>query len=251
MIDQLVGYFANPATRLRACGAAAILAILVLLLITLGVTTALGGGGSDEPGVVPAGQAGATARPAADEPDGSPEAEATLDAATAQADPTAASAASPTSTEAPAETETATTTPTEPPAGGTGSGSTAANTPTPAPAPPTAMPTSAPATTSNLPFCDSSSSTSPPTSAIGLLTVGGANAPAGTTVTLLFDGVAGYSANTAEAGGYRVDYWAGNSECANRVGAAISVAVNSQAFATGRAIGDGGGPVIRVDIALP
>ena len=53
------------------------------------------------------------------------------------------------------------------------------------------------------------------------------------------------------AGGYRVDYWAGNSECANRVGAAISVAVNSQAFATGRAIGDGGGPVIRVDIALP
>lgn len=104
---------------------------------------------------------------------------------------------------------------------------------------------------SNLAFCDSKSTTAPPTAVFGRLTIGGANVPAGTTATLLFDGVAGYSASTREPGGYRVDYWAGSSDCANRVGAEISVMVNGQAFPTGRSIGDGGGPVIVLHIALP
>ena len=113
-----------------------------------------------------------------------------------------------------------------------------------------ATPTTGPAV-SNLAFCDSSSSTAPPTAVFGRLTIGGAKVPAGTTATLLFDGVAGYSASTREPGGYRVDYWAGSSDCANRVGAEISVMVNGQAFPTGRSIGDGGGPVIVLHIALP
>lgn len=243
MIDKLVALFANPATRFRAYGAVTVLGIVVALLVAFGVTAAVRGGSNDPE------TESAAAQP-------SPTTSAMLEATqlsssrgTLTAAPTAHPTTSPTPTWTPTETATPTATPTPTPSGRRGSGSTAANPPatqTPGPAAPTTGPA-----VSNLAFCDRKSATAPPTSVIGLLTVGGANAPAGTTVTLLFDGVAGPSANTAEPGGYRVDYWAGDSECANRVGAAISVAANGQAFATGRGIGDGRGPVIRLDIALP
>jgi hypothetical protein len=76
------------------------------------------------------------------------------------------------------------------------------------------------------------------------LTIGGAAAPAGTAVSLAFDGVVGPSRSTTAAGGYRVDYSAAGSDCANRVGATISVIVNGQAFSTGAAVGDGANPLV-------
>ena len=241
MIDQLVAFFANPATRFRAYGAVTVLGIVVALLVAFGVTAAVRGGSNDP-------ETESAAAPP------SPTTSAMLEATerssstgTLTATPTASPTASATPTRTPTEAATATSTPT--PSGRRGSGSTAAN-PTATPTPVPATPTTGPAV-SNLAFCDSSSSTAPSTAVFGRLTIGGAKVPAGTTATLLFDGVAGYSASTREPGGYRVDYWAGSSDCANRVGAEISVMVNGQAFPTGRSIGDGGGPVIVLHIALP
>ncbi len=243
MIDQLVAFFANPATRFRAYGAVTVLGIVVALLVAFGVTAAVRGGSNDP-------ETESAAAPP------SPTTSAMLEATerssstgTLTATPTASPTASATPTRTPTEAATATSTPTPTPSGRRGSGSTAAN-PTATPTPVPATPTTGPAV-SNLAFCDSSSSTAPPTAVFGRLTIGGAKVPAGTTATLLFDGVAGYSASTREPGGYRVDYWAGSSDCANRVGAEISVMVNGQAFPTGRSIGDGGGPVIVLHIALP
>ncbi len=84
------------------------------------------------------------------------------------------------------------------------------------------------------PYCNNASSTAPPNSVIGLLTIGGAAAPAGTVVSLAFDGVVGPSQASAAAGGYKVYWTAGGEGCANRVGAAISVVVNGQFFPTGQ-----------------
>jgi hypothetical protein len=90
----------------------------------------------------------------------------------------------------------------------------------------------------------------PPNAVIGTLTIGGTAAPAGTVVSLSFDGVVGPSRATTAAGGYRVDYAAGGAECANRVGASIAVIVNGQAFPTGSAVGDGVNPLV-FGIAAP
>jgi hypothetical protein len=90
----------------------------------------------------------------------------------------------------------------------------------------------------------------PPNAVIGTLTIAGAAAPAGTVVSLAFDGVAGPPKATREAGGYRVDYGAGGADCANRVGAAISVIVNGQAFPTGSAVGQVENPLL-FHIAVP
>ncbi len=54
-------------------------------------------------------------------------------------------------------------------------------------------------------YCPGDSS-SPPNSVIGLLNIAGQPAPAGTLVTLTFNGLPGPSALTQAAGGYRVDF---------------------------------------------
>lgn len=95
---------------------------------------------------------------------------------------------------------------------------------------------------SSSPYCPNISQTSPPNTVIGLI-----DAPAGTSVSLAFDGVAGPTAVTAKAGGYRVDYGAGGQDCANRVGAAISVVVNGRSYSTGHTVGDSG-PLLQFDI---
>ena len=51
-----------------------------------------------------------------------------------------------------------------------------------------------------------------------------------------------------KAGGYYVDFNAGGGDCANKVGAAISVIVNGQTYGTGQTVG-GGAVVIRLDVA--
>ena len=68
-------------------------------------------------------------------------------------------------------------------------------------------------------------------------------------MTLAFDGVPGPNQATRAVGGYRVDWAAGGADCANKVGAAITVIVNGKSFAAGK-VGSGE-PAVRVDIAVP
>ena len=58
----------------------------------------------------------------------------------------------------------------------------------------------------------------------------------------------GPTATTTVAGGYRVDYAAGGSSCANRVGAAISVIYDGHSYPTGHTVGDSPGAPVRFDI---
>lgn len=117
---------------------------------------------------------------------------------------------------------------------------------------PTPTPTEVPTVVAVGPYCDNISSSTPPNSIFGLLTIGGAPAPAGTVVTVLFDGVAGPSVTIGEPGGYKINWSAGGSDCANRVGAAVAVSVNGQVFDSGQTVGGGGGtPIIRLDVAVP
>ena len=229
LIDRLTALFTNPASRPLAIAA---VAVLVLVVGAFGAVWALGGGDDDSPAATDAGDAGENAT-------------ATWSAVSAT--PTA------TATRRPTRTATATPTaePTQTPEpGGANQGSTGGGSSAPQPtATPTLEPTTEPAVAAGGPYCDASSATTPPASVIGLLTIGGADAPAGTTVTLAFDGVPGPSTATAAAGGYRVDFWAATGECANVTGAAVSVIVDGQAFATGAAVG--GSPLIRLDIAVP
>ena len=99
------------------------------------------------------------------------------------------------------------------------------------------------------PYCPSISNAAPPNSVFGLLQPGGAPAPAGAQVGLAFDGVVGPTAETAAAGGYRVDYGAAGSACANRVGAAISVIYDGVVYSTGYVVGDNPGGPVRFDIS--
>lgn len=81
--------------------------------------------------------------------------------------------------------------------------------------------------------------------------VGGLDAAEGTVdVFVAFDGVLGPSAKNI-AGAFRIDFYANVTECANRVGAAISAYANGQYFPTGRTVGDGAGQLIPVSIDLP
>ena len=70
----------------------------------------------------------------------------------------------------------------------------------------------------------------------GSLTIGGAAAPVGTIVSLAFDGVVGPGGPTRAAGGYAIDFSFGGSDCANRIGAAISVFVNGKLYGTGAVV---------------
>ena len=67
-------------------------------------------------------------------------------------------------------------------------------------------------------------------------------------MSLAFDGLIGPTQTTAAAGGYRVDYGAAGSDCANRVGAVISVVYNGTFYATGHTVGDSPGGPVRFDI---
>jgi hypothetical protein len=93
--------------------------------------------------------------------------------------------------------------------------------------------------------------TAPPASeaVLGTLRIGGADAPAGTVVQVFFDGKAGPAIWTTEAGGYRVLYDVAGGECSNKAGAAVSVRVAGQTFATGAVVG--GQVALRFDISVP
>ena len=106
-------------------------------------------------------------------------------------------------------------------------------------------------------YCGASQSGPPaPANAIfGLLTIGGSPAPAGTLVTLTFDGKPGPSAYTARAGGYRVDYSAGGQghtpPCINQVGTELGLLVDGTLVSSGVAVGPDAGLAFRFDVALP
>jgi len=198
------------------------------LLGVVGLFLALGGAllifsGGDDDGVQPAsGRPTATATASGTGVSGTP-------GASPSASPSATASASPPPTGSPSPSPTATQTPvSQQPGSSTGGGSDPAPTPTP---PPVAA---------GGPYCDNSSSTAPPTARVaGSLRISGTGAPLGTVVYLAFDGVLGPSKTTTKAGEYNVDFWTGGETCANRVGAAISVVVNGQSFASGHTIGDG------------
>lgn len=148
--------------------------------------------------------------------------------------------ATPSPTASPTPAETPTTTPTRRPAAG-GSGGTGGQTAaTPTPVPPTATPTSAPVV-ANGSYCDTASSgnVSVVSRIAGTVTVGGAAAPAGESVTILFDGVSGPSTTTVVdngQAGYAITYGIGSAGCANSAGATITVIFRGQAHATGHAV---------------
>ena len=187
--------------------------------------------------------AGADASPTA-----SPTATATP---TRTAAPSPSATASPTPTQTPEPSPTATQRPaananTDPGTGSGGAGTGAAEPePTPVPEP------TAPPVVAGGDYCPNNNSSSPPNSVIGIFTIGGAPAPAGTAVSLAFDGVIGPTRLTSAAGGYRVDYFAGPEACANRVGASISVVYNGAYYPTGHAVGDSPGVPVNVTLAIP
>ena len=176
---------------------------------------------------------------------------------TATATPTRTAAPSPSATASPTPTQTPEPSPTatQRPAanantnpgtgsGGAGTGATAPE-PTPVPEP------TAPPVVAGGDYCPNNNSSSPPNSVIGIFTIGGAPAPAGTAVSLAFDGVIGPTRLTSAAGGYRVDYFAGPEACANRVGASISVVYNGAYYPTGHAVGDSPGVPVNMTLAIP
>lgn len=169
-------------------------------------------------------------------------------AASASATSTSAVTPSPVAPASPSPSATVTPTPTATAGRPSSAGQAApqpANTPTPEPtAAATAVATSAPVVAGG-PYCNTVSATAPPNSVFGRLRAGGADVPAGTVVTLTFDGVPGPSKATTEAGGYKVNWAAAGEGCANRAGAAIGVTVNGQHWETGASVGGGGGtPVV-------
>ncbi len=96
----------------------------------------------------------------------------------------------------------------------------------------------------------------PPNAVIGLFSIGGEPAPAGTLITLTFDGKRGPAAYIPEAGGYRVFYAAGGQghepPCINQVGSELGVMVNGQAVQSGVRVGDEASRLVfRFDVALP
>lgn len=97
---------------------------------------------------------------------------------------------------------------------------------------------------------------SPPNAIFGTFSIGGEAAPAGTLVTLTFDGKPGPSAYTAEAGGYRVFYAAGGQghepPCINIVGSLMGLTTGGAHVETGAAVGDVQTRLaFRFDVALP
>ncbi|MCK6563431.1 MAG: hypothetical protein L6Q80_01630 [Dehalococcoidia bacterium] len=226
--ERLSGFFATPTGQAAGWSA---LGVLGLLLALGGLLLFLGGNGDSDGGQ-------ARARDDASIP-----ATATATAKTQAPTATPSPTPSPTPTETPSPTPTATPTLISNQSGSTGGGSSAP--------PPTAEPTPPPPAAGG-PYCNNSSSTAPPNTIAGQLTIGGQLAPVGTVVSIAFDGVVGPGRPTVAAGGYRIDWSAGGEDCANRFGAAISIVVNGQAFASPYSVGStGGSPFIRFDIAVP
>jgi hypothetical protein len=222
-ITRIREFFSTPARQ--AYGLAG-LGVFGLVLGVLGAFLLLDLGGN-----------GATPVAPPEEPTPTPTATAT---ATATPTRTPTPRPSPTATPTPEPTATPTLVPTGSSQLGSSSGPPA---PTPTPVPPTPTPIVA-----GGPYCNTIGPNTPPTRVIGLLQIDGQPAPAGTTVSLAFDGVVGPSVVTREAGGYAVDFAPAGSDCANRVGSRIAVVVGSRVFATGAVVGDGAGGSIRFDI---
>lgn len=101
-----------------------------------------------------------------------------------------------------------------------------------------AKPTPLAAASAGGPYCNTVSQSGVPTRVFGVFSVGGFAAPAGALVALAFDGVAGPANQTPEAGGYRVDFAPAGADCANRVGAVITLVYNGVSYATGHTVGD-------------
>jgi hypothetical protein len=225
LIARLLEFFSTPG---RQAAAWATLGIAGMLFAAAGFLLLLDGGGSSPRPVDRGLEAPA--------PTHTPTAGVT---ATPTATPTMAA---PSPSPSPTGTATATATATTPATGG-----------------PTATPTQAPQATATPtqtsgpggPYCNNL--TSNPTGMLaGALTIGGVDAPPGTVVTPLFDGIAGPAHTTTEAGAYQVYWRGGHSECANRVGASVSVSVEGQVFHSGVTIDADGGPQLtRFDIAVP
>lgn len=215
----------------RQAAAYAVLGVLGLAFALLGIYFLLGGGGDSG------------ARPAA------PSAEMATPTPSATATPTRTPTRTPTPTLTPAPTSTPTPTPTPTPQREVLSGGASGPAPTPAP---TATPT-VPAVVAGGPYCKATSGplAGPPVRVFGTLMIGGVPVPAGTNVSLAFDGVYGPAEFTTDAGAYAIDFQAGGTECANRAGAAISVVVNGRFFPTGYKVGDGAAGFIRFDIDAP
>lgn len=103
-------------------------------------------------------------------------------------------------------------------------------------------------------YCALTGGTQQPSAVFGLVTIGGAPAPASAIVQLAFDGKAGPAERvTAGAGssGYSLIFDTGGAGCANRAGAAVSVLVNGRAFPTGLTVGDDRLIAYRFDVAVP
>lgn len=233
MSTTLARLFSTPARQAMGWTA---LGLLGIVCAAGGVWFLTGDGNSTAAAIVdatstPAGRATATA-PAPATPTGTPT-------------PTPTAEASPTATASPS----ATVLPTRPSAAGGGAATAPAVAATPEPTPTEAAPVIAAPGGS---YCPSvSAGTSPPNSVIGLFTVGGNPAPAGSVVAIAFDGVPGPARATTAAGGYRVDYSAAGSECANRVGSALSVVYEGIQYPTGSRVGENpGGPVVFA-LAIP
>jgi hypothetical protein len=226
VLERIRAFFDSP--QRQAIGWAAI-GILGLALLGGGMALVLGGGG------------GGSQR-------ADPDSGRTLAATQigSQATATNSPSSSPSASPSPEATSPSITPVAPQPQGGGGGGT--SNPPTPQPTP---VPTATPAPSGK--YCPSDGgSSAPPNAVFGLVTIGGAAAPAGTVLALAFDGVPGPTATvTVEDGkaGYRMLYAGGGGDCANKVGAAMSLIVNGQAFSTGGLVG--GGVALRFDVVVP
>lgn len=152
---------------------------------------------------------------------------------------------SPTPSASPSPTAKATPRPGSGTSGGSGS--------TGAPPPPTPTPTPAPSPAAARDYCPPGAvgpGTLPSGRVAGAVTRGGVPAPAGTVeIVLLFDGVPGPAVLNID-GAFRIDFYAGGESCANRPGAALTVAAEGRVFPTGHTVGDGA-QLIPVTVELP
>lgn len=91
-------------------------------------------------------------------------------------------------------------------------------------------------------YCESGGGGTPPSAIFGTVTIDGAAAPAGTNVTIAFDGVPALSGTVSvkgNAAGYRFLYGTGGGSCTNRVGASISIIVDATAYSAPVTVGGG------------
>lgn len=171
---------------------------------------------------------------------------------TGPASPTATRTRAATST--PTRTPTPSVTPSPSPTATTGAGgggtSNPGNSGTSGGSTATPTPTEAPST--NLAYCDTISSTAPPTRVFGRLAI---DDPASADIYLAFDGARGPAATvfSENQGGtvvyaYRADFGTGGAECANQVGSTLSVVVNGVSYSTGFTLGGSNPGFIQRDI---